>query len=83
MKNTFTTPSAQQFGLWFQVLTSWKKLHEAGYWEDVNTPDSRRTQVTFATVCNKVENNITCERHKELHSNDSQNGQHEMEQKNA
>lgn len=50
MKNTFTTPSAQQFGLWFQVWTSWKKLYEAGYWEDVNTSDSRRNQVTFHGV---------------------------------
>lgn len=60
MKNTFTTPSAQQFGLWFQVLTSWEKLYKAGYWEDVNTSDSRN-QVTchgmlYATVCNRVEN---------------------------
>lgn len=77
MKNTFTTPSAQQFGLWFQVLTSWKKLYEAGYWEDVSTSDSRRNQVAFlcATVCNRVENNIAYDKRKELHSNESQDGQ--------
>lgn len=75
MKNTFTTPSAQQFGLWFQVFTSWKKLCEAGYWEDVNTSDSRGKQVHGATVRNRVENNIADDKRGELHSNESRDGQ--------
>ena len=57
MKNTFTTPSAQQFGLWFQVLTSWKKLHEAGYRGCEHIRQRKKPgNIQCATVSDRVEN---------------------------
>lgn len=39
MKNTFMTPSAQQFGLWF-FFYQVEETMKLDTWEDVNTSDS-------------------------------------------
>jgi len=70
MKNTFLTPSAQQFGLWFQVLMSWKELCEAGNWNDANAKDRRKTDnISRALQFVTEYKNMADEMCKGLHSN--------------